>query len=104
MVRVHEMTQKFGFKKDVERMMGYKDLWEYLREFVAFADANPKTFYPLTPYIKHDKKTRQYNLLAYAFYHENKDLLDAGTRSIKLADELPRLRAAYRSDYVEELI
>ena len=36
-----------------------------------------------------------YNVICFAFYFENKDLLEAGTRSIKFADELPRLKEVY---------
>lgn len=40
------------------------------------------------PYIKNAGMDTLYNILALAFYIENKDLLEAGTRSIKFREEI----------------
>lgn len=42
-----------------------------------------------------------YDILCFAYYFENKDLLESGTRSITFKQDLPRLREAYKENQYE---
>lgn len=88
--------QQFAFKKDIGRIFNYKDPTRLLKSFRDYADDNTKAFHPHRPYIKNIGMDTLYNILAFAYFIENKDLLEAGTRSISFKEELPRLKEVYQ--------
>lgn len=94
-VKVKKMTQKYAFSKDIGRIFNYKDPAKLLKGFREYADANPNAFKPYRPYIKNHGMDTLYDIICFAYYFENKDLLDAGTRSISFKHELPRLKEVY---------
>lgn len=89
-------TQQFAMTKDIARIFGYKDPAKLLKGFREYSDSNPKAFKPYKPYIKNQGMDTLYDIICFAYYFENKDLLDAGTRSISFKEELPRLREVYQ--------
>lgn len=89
-------TQKYAFRKDIAMMFGYKSPERLLKDFRDFADDNPNYFRPIAkPYVKNNGFDTLYNIYAFAFYFENKDLVDAGSRSISFRKELDRLKEVY---------
>lgn len=89
-------TQQFARRKDIACIFAYKNPSNLLKQFRQFADDNPKAFYPYKPYIKNVGMDSLYDILCFAYYFENKDLLEAGTRSISFKEELPRLKEVYQ--------
>lgn len=90
-------TQQYATRKDIARIFGYKDPTRFLKNFREYANKHPKAFYPHKPFIDNEGMYTLYDIMAFAFYFENKDLLEAGTRSISFKEELPRLRQVYQS-------
>lgn len=90
-------TQQFATRKDIARIFCYKDPTRLLQSFREYAESNPKAFYPHKPFIKNKGMDTLYDIVAFGYYFENKDLLEAGTRSISFQEELPRLREVYQS-------
>lgn len=88
-------TQVFATRNNIGDIFGRKDPSKLLRGFKKYADENWNKFHPHTPYIKNEGVDTLYNIICFAFYLENKDLLEAGTRSIKFKQEYPRLKEAY---------
>lgn len=89
-------TQQYAMRKDIAKIFGYKDPGRLLKGFRDYADANPGAFKPHTPYVSNTGMEPLYDILCFAYYFENRDLLDAGSKSISFKAELPRLREAYR--------
>lgn len=85
--------QYWAYRKDIINVFGYKNPTELLRRFKEFCEARPNYFNPCTPFL--EEGDTQYNLYCFAHYYENRGLLDAGTRSLKFKDDLPRLIEAY---------
>lgn len=94
---VKEVGQLYGFAKDISKLFGYKDPTKLLKDFRKYADENKSAFHPYKPYIKNQGMDNLYSIVCFAFYFENRDLLEAGTRSITFKKELPRLRKVYES-------
>lgn len=90
-------TQQFASRKEVARIFCYKDPSRLLKDFREYADSHPKAFYPHKPYIKNAGMDTLYDIMSFGFYFENKDLLEADTRSISFKDDLPRLREVYQA-------
>ncbi|CZR02840.1 hypothetical protein [Trichococcus collinsii] len=90
-------AQQYAFTKDIGRIFGYKDPVKLLKGFRDYADSHPKTFGPYKPYLKNRGMDTLYDIICFAFYFENRDLLEAGTRSVSFPAELPRLKEVYQS-------
>lgn len=89
-------TQQYASRKEIARIFCYKDPSKLLKGFKEYADGHPNAFYPYKPYIKNYGMDTLYDIICFAFYFENKDLLDADTRSISFREELPRLKEVYQ--------
>lgn len=105
-LEVEKTTKKYASRKTIGEIFDYKDPSKLLRGFRQLADERPSVFKPCVPYIENKGLDRLYNIICFAFYLENKDLLESGTRSIKFSDELPRLKEVYWNDktYLDEFI
>lgn len=95
-VHVKTVKQQYAMTKDIARLFGYKSPARLLKEFRDYADANPSVFAPYKPYIKNEGMDTLYDIICFAYFCENKDLILAGTRSISFKEELPRLRQVYQ--------
>ncbi|TLQ08511.1 hypothetical protein FEZ48_03510 [Marinilactibacillus psychrotolerans] len=89
-------TQQYATRKDIARIFCYKNPSQLLKDFRDYAVEHPNTFLPHKPFIKNKGMDTLYDILAFAYYFENKDLLEAGTRSITFKEELTRLRQVYQ--------
>lgn len=87
--------QYWALPKDIALIFGYKSPTKLLTSFRAFCDGRPNYFNPTKPYKAEEGTKTLYNIYAFAHYFENRELLDAGSRSIKFDDDLPRLIQAY---------
>ncbi|MFL2078725.1 hypothetical protein [Marinilactibacillus psychrotolerans] len=94
-------TQQYATRKDIARIFGYKDPTRFLKSFREYVDEHPKAFYPHKPFIENKGMYTLYDILCFAYYFENKDLLESGTRSITFKQDLPRLREAYKENQYE---
>lgn len=94
-VQTKTKTQQYATKKDIARIFCYKDPTKLLKSFREYADNNESKFHPHKPYIKNAGMDTLYSIICFAYFFENKDLLEAGTRSITFKEELPRLKEAY---------
>lgn len=89
-------TQKYAFHKGIAEIFGYKSPGRMLKDFRDFVDGNPNYFKPIKrPYVKNKGLHTMYSIYAFAFYFENKDLVDAGSRSISFKKELENLKEVY---------
>lgn len=95
-LQVKTKTQQYAMAKDIGRIFGYKDPTKLLRGFREYADSHPIAFGSYKPYIKNKGLDTLYDIVCFAYYFENKDLLEAGTRSVKFERELPRLKEVYQ--------
>ena len=94
-LEAEKTTKKYATRKTIAEIFDYKNPSSLLKTFREIADEQPHVFKPYKPYVKNKGMDTLYNVICFAFYFENKDLLEAGTRSIKFADELPRLKEVY---------
>ena len=94
-LEAEKTTKKYTTRKTIAEIFDYKNPSKLLKTFRELADEQPHIFRPYKPYVKNKGMGTLYNVICFAFYFENKDLLEAGTRSIKFADELPRLKEVY---------
>lgn len=95
-LQAKKKTQQFAFTKDIARIFGYKDPVKLLKGFRDYVDDHPAAFNPYKPYVKNQGMDTLYDIVCFAFYFENRDLLDSGTRSITFKQELPRLKEVYQ--------
>lgn len=95
MLLTETMSQKYASRKNIADIFGYKDPTKLLRDFRNFADDNPSYFRPYKPYIKNQGLDTLYNIICFAFYFENKDLVDSGSRSISFKKEKKNLEEVY---------
>lgn len=95
-LQAKKKTQQFAFTKDIASIFGYKDPVKLLKGFREYADSHPSAFNPYKPYVKNRGMDTLYDIVCFAFYFENRDLLDSGTRSITFKQELPRLKEVYQ--------
>ena len=94
-LEAEKTTKKYASRKTIAEIFDYKNPSKLLKAFRELADERPHIFRPYKQYVKNKGMDTLYNVICFAFYFENKDLLEAGTRSIKFADELPRLKEVY---------
>lgn len=94
-------TQQYATPKSIGYIFCRKNPSTLLKNFREYAEKNPKTFYPHKPFIKNNGMDTLYDILCFAYYFENKDLLESGTRSITFKQDLPRLREAYKENQYE---
>lgn len=90
-------VQQYATPKSIGYIFCRKNPSTLLKNFREYAEKHPKTFYPHKPFIKNNGMDTLYDIMAFAFYFENRDLLESGTRSISFKEELPRLRQVYQS-------
>lgn len=89
-------TQLYAKRSDVAVIFGYKNPNALLKSFREYADEHANVFLPYKPYIKNSGMDTLYNILCFGYYFENKDLLEAGTRSIHFKQQLPNLKEVYQ--------
>ncbi|TLQ49310.1 hypothetical protein FEZ33_01375 [Ruoffia tabacinasalis] len=94
--------QYWALPKDIALIFGYKSPTKLLTSFRAFCDSRPNYFNPTKPYRELEGTDTIYNVYAFAHYFENRQLLDAGTRSLKFENDLPRLVEAYSLHLLKE--
>src|SRR5699024_5274178 len=94
-LEAEKTTKKYATRKTIAEIFDYKNPSKLLKTFRELADEQPHIFWPFKPYVKNKGMDTLYNVICFAFYFENKDLLEAGTRSIKFSEELPRLKEVY---------
>lgn len=95
LLKIRTQSQHYATPKDIARIFCYKNPSTLLKHFREYAAEHPKAFYPHKPFIKNKGMDTLYDIVAFAYYFENKDLLESGTRSITFKKELPRLREVY---------
>ncbi|WP_373780160.1 hypothetical protein [Jeotgalibaca porci] len=96
-LQTKQKTQQYAFTKDIGRIFGYKDPVKLLKGFRDYVDSHPNAFNPYKPYLKNQGMDTLYDIICFAFYLENRDLLESGTRSISFTGELTRLREVYQA-------
>lgn len=96
--------QYWAYTRDIALIFGYKNPSGLLKKFRLFCDERPNYFNPATPYIKDNSSDTKYNIFCFAHYFENRGLIDAGTRSLKFENDLPRLIEAYSLHLLKEEI
>ena len=81
------------YPKDVQWLIGRKKTatFEFLKEFKNFVEKRPNYFNPVKPIVD-----GQYNCLALMHFYENRNLLNAGSRSLNFKEDLPRLKEVYQ--------
>lgn len=96
-IKVRPAMQLWLYPKDVAKLIGRKvtATSEFLREFREFCEKRPNYFNPVKPIQQDVDRDKQYNYFALLHFYENRELLMAGTRSLKFKDDLPRLKEAY---------
>lgn len=94
--------QYWALPKDIALIFGYKSPTKLLTSFRAFCDSRPNFFNPTKPYRDLEGSETVYNIYAFAYYFEHRKLLDAGTRSLKFENDLPRLIEAYSLHLLRE--
>lgn len=96
-INVKPVIQAWLYPRHVAVLIGAKatKTSNFLRDFEAFVAKRPNYFNPVKPMITGEGRDAMYNFYAIAHYHENKDLLDAGTRSLNFKEDLKRLKEAY---------
>lgn len=94
-IRYVEVISPWVSAKDAGKLINQKNPSEWLKRFRDFADDNPHVFKPYKPYTAAGGRDTLYSPIALGYYYEYSDVLEAGTRSIKLADEEERLRKQY---------
>lgn len=90
------VSQKYASRKDIATIFGYKNPNALLKTFRETADKHPRLYRPYRPYIKNNGMDNLYNIVCFDFYLSNKDLIEAGTRSMKLADVKDELEEVWR--------
>ena len=95
---VKPVSQLYGFATDCGTMVGRKVPAPLLKRFRAFVDKNPRYYKMITktPYKKVVKEETQYHLICFLHYFENRELLDSGSRSVKLEDDIEGLKVTFR--------
>lgn len=94
-IKVRTLHQVWIFQKDVSDIFNYKSPSGLLKRFREFSDKHPNFFLPHKPYLMQDSSLIQYDVFCFAFYYENRGLLEAGSRSIKFQDDIERLKEVY---------
>ncbi|MGF3113731.1 hypothetical protein [Facklamia sp. P9177] len=96
-VKVRSVIQMWIYPKDVQRLIGKKQTSTYyfLKDFREFCKDRPNYFNPVKPIQSDLNSDVQYNYYAIVHFFENRELLMAGTRSIKFENDLERLKEAY---------
>jgi len=95
-IQAVKKSQQLATRKDIAMIFGYKDPTRLLKDFRDYADHHPNAFLPYKPYIKNKGMDSLYDIICFAYYFENRDLLEASTRSISFKEELPRLKEVYQ--------
>ena len=104
LIQVKAKSQQYAFTKDIGGIFGYKDPVKLLKSFRDYADSHPNAFHPYKPYVKNQGMDTLYSIICFAYYFENRDLLEAGTRSITFNKELHRLREVYDAPEEKRII
>lgn len=99
-IRYVEVVPPWLPTRDAKKLIHQKNPSEWLKRFRNFADEHPEVFYPYKPYSAVNGRDTGYSPVALGFYYEYSDVLEAGTRSIKLADEEERLRVQYLGEKI----
>lgn len=95
LLKIRTQAQLWATRREIARIFCYKNPTHLLKGFREYADEHPKAFYPHKPFIKNGGMDTLYDIISFAYYFENRDLLEAGTRSLSFKKDLPRLREVY---------
>ncbi|MCW6681566.1 hypothetical protein NHG29_01635 [Aerococcaceae bacterium NML160702] len=92
---IHHSVPLIGYPKQCAKLVSISErtATDVLSRFREFVKKRPNYFRKLAlqPVIEMDGVKTQYNLICFYHYYCNRKLLDAGSRSIKLEDELEGL-------------
>lgn len=97
-LQVKNAVQLYGFASDCGTLVGRKNPTPLLRGFKAFVNKRPNYYNPISrkPYVEIDKGLVSYNLICFLHYFVNRDLLDSGSRSVKLEDDIDGLKTMFQ--------
>lgn len=93
-ITIKPVSQQWLTASDVGKLIGRKKTSTntFLKSFKDFVDDRPNFFKGVKPIAKHDGSTALYNYWAINCYLENKDLLDARSRSISFKEYIHEKR------------
>lgn len=81
---------------NIKQLINRKNPSELLKSFREFVKHNPSYFGDTRPLLDIEGATLQYNFYAFVHFYENRDLLEAGSRSVKFdREEARRIRESY---------
>lgn len=92
LMETKKKSQVWASRKNIAEIFGYKNPSDLLKRF---RELDPDMFYPYKPFVKDTGMDTMYNIICFAYYYENRDLIEAGSRSISFEKELPRLKEIY---------
>lgn len=87
--------QVWGFQKDIAVIFSYRSPSGMLKRYRDFCDRNKSFFEPHKPYLDFEDSSYIYDIYCFAYYFENRGLLESGTRSLRFKDDLKRLKEVY---------
>lgn len=102
LISVKHTAQIYALPKDIALLIGMKSSSRFLRDFRKFCDDNPKHFGIQRPYLAIDGNDTVYNIFCFLHWYEYRSALDAGARSIKFEDDLPRIKELMAMATIEE--
>lgn len=97
LVESKPINQVWAYNNDIAEIFNYKSPATMLKQYREFCDRNPSYFKPHKPYLKFQGKTMVYDVFCFAFYFENRDLLEIGSRSmlVSFQEDLERIKEVY---------
>lgn len=96
LVETKPINQVWANNNDIADIFNYKSPATILKKYRGFCDKNPIYFKPHKPYLKFHGK-QWYTIFCFAFYFENRDLLEIGSRSMQVSfqKDLERIKKVY---------
>ena len=97
-LQVKPAIQLYGFASDCGKLVGRKNPTPLLKGFKEFVRKRPNYYNLISrkPYVEIDKGLVSYNLICFLHYFTNRDLLDSGSRSVKLEDDIEGLKVTFQ--------
>lgn len=92
LMETKKKAQVWASRKNIAEIFGYKNPSDLLKNF---RELDPEIFHPYKPFVKNTGMDTMYSIICFAYYYENRDLIEAGSRSISFEKELPRLKEIY---------
>lgn len=85
-----------AYPKQLGEMIGRKSLTKELQDYRKFIEKNPSHFGKWIPVYEIEGSDRLYDVVCFLHWMGHKDLLKAGSRSVKFKDDLPRISEMMR--------